>query len=343
VTHAQQSDVGSDWYTWEHSGNPNPDLEHLAVDGKRFRWSKRPSFGHPGDRRHCGCRAIPWLRPSDIKRLKAEHAPPRPEPEPAAKPAKPAKVPAPKPAKAPAPKPAKARPGSLLGTRWPKGKDDTPDEIRHEVLASGGQYHEKIKGLGDGLSDDERHHALLSLVSLAPGEMSHAKITGSLDRDTGRIKLTISGVTREDGDVERTVFQDENGEWVLDNFVLTLGAEGKPTKFAKGTGTRALARQVEAAQRLGIRRITTEAAGNKNDVKNGYYTWPRLGYDGPIPDGIKVPPAFGKPALVSELMATQEGRDWWKAHGHTFGASFDTTPGSRSMRVLEAYRKETGR
>jgi predicted kinase len=72
VTHANQLDAGCDWYTWEHSGNPNPDPEHLAAHLKRFQWSKRPSFGHPGDRRYCGCRARPFLRPSDIKRLRAE-------------------------------------------------------------------------------------------------------------------------------------------------------------------------------------------------------------------------------------------------------------------------------
>ena len=75
VTAASQQDVGSDQYTWEHSGNPNPDPEHLAANGKRFRWSKRPTFGHPGERRYCGCRAVPYLDRATIRRLRAESKP----------------------------------------------------------------------------------------------------------------------------------------------------------------------------------------------------------------------------------------------------------------------------
>ncbi len=74
VTRAHQEAAETDWYTWEHSGNPNPDPQHLAAHGKRFRWARRPAFGHPGDRPNCGCRAVPLLRAVDLRRLRAKSA-----------------------------------------------------------------------------------------------------------------------------------------------------------------------------------------------------------------------------------------------------------------------------
>ncbi len=62
---------------------------------------------------------------------------------------------------------------------------------------------------------------------------------------------------------------------------------------------------------------------------------------------LKIPPELhaGIPRerlVVSDLRATKEGRDWWKANGTTFEATFDPRPGSRSMQLLDAYMKEKG-
>lgn len=78
ATRAQQEAVGSDEYDWQHSGAKDPDPEHLAANGKRFRWSRRPSFGHPGDRRNCGCRARPVLLPAVVEKLREQIEPEAP-------------------------------------------------------------------------------------------------------------------------------------------------------------------------------------------------------------------------------------------------------------------------
>ena len=39
-------------------------------------------------------------------------------------------------------------------------------------------------------------------------------------------------------------------------------------------------------------------------------------------------------------MCTAEGRDWWKANGHSIDLSFDLKEGSLNRRIWEAYLRE---
>ena len=107
----------------------------------------------------------------------------------------------------------------------------------------------------------------------------------------------------------------------------------------KGMGLAIFADQVENAAALGITEIRTEAA--RGPTFNGYYTWARFGYDGAIPGGLApLPDALKSAKRISEVMGSQEGRDWWRANGVTFNGEFDLTEGSYSRRTLDAYRAE---
>lgn len=120
-------------------------------------------------------------------------------------------------------------------------------------------------------------------------------------------------------------------------------------KTGTGIGTRVLNRQVQEAAEAGLEEIHCTAAGKKGREENGYYTWPRLGYDGDIPERVmdklvlqKDSPYHGKkfeevPRNVSGLMRTREGREWWRDNGHTFQAKFDLSEGSLSRRILDEY------
>lgn len=111
----------------------------------------------------------------------------------------------------------------------------------------------------------------------------------------------------------------------------------------KGHGHEMFADQVATAQDLGFDRITTEASGAKDADKNGYYTWPRLGYDGPLkkshlkgmPEDLRA--ALPEKPTIQDLFAAEGGRDWWKENGSTVSLGFDLTPGSRSEQALHAY------
>jgi len=122
-------------------------------------------------------------------------------------------------------------------------------------------------------------------------------------------------------------------------------------------GTELLANQVRALRALGATKINTHAArydtDNPNYAMNGYYTWPRLGYDAALPRDKynRLPPDLkaqvdanptgsAKRRSVLGLMTTKAGRDWWKANGDDLDMEFDLKDGSLSMRTLEAYLAE---
>jgi hypothetical protein len=101
----------------------------------------------------------------------------------------------------------------------------------------------------------------------------------------------------------------------------------------EGIGTRMLATQVQAAEREGFRDIRTMAAGRAGTSWSGYYVWPRLGYDGEIdkdfleemPDDVRSgieELAGDDPPRFIHLMASPEGRDWWRDNGRDVELAF---------------------
>ncbi len=108
----------------------------------------------------------------------------------------------------------------------------------------------------------------------------------------------------------------------------------------KGFATRVLHRQLANAQRIGVTRIET-TAGRRCD-ENGYYTWPRLGFEGPLSPRIqgKLPPGLERARTVLDLMACEKGRLWWSEHGETIRVAFDLCAGSRSRNAFRRYLRE---
>jgi len=115
----------------------------------------------------------------------------------------------------------------------------------------------------------------------------------------------------------------------------------------QGLGLRVFHRQLENAKMLGVTRI--EADAGRRAGENGYYTWPRFGFDGLLPSDVwrDLPPAMKGMRSVLDLMACQPGRQWWKRHGRTIPVAFDVARGSRSRQVFDRYvrlrRKATWR
>lgn len=82
--------------------------------------------------------------------------------------------------------------------------------------------------------------------------------------------------------------------------------------------------QSQAAHEIGITRIT--AFGQQGGDNNGYYTLPRAGFDGDTEHG-----------KLSDIMKTQQGRDFWKQHGKATHLTFDTHPKGLSRSTLDNY------
>jgi hypothetical protein len=104
-----------------------------------------------------------------------------------------------------------------------------------------------------------------------------------------------------------------------------------------GLGLRILHRQVAAAAALGVDRI--EVVAGRRREENGYYTWPRFGFEGVLPARLRrmLPIGLGSAKTVLDLMECEKGRAWWRENGVTIGARFDLAAGSRSRAALDRY------
>lgn len=138
---------------------------------------------------------------------------------------------------------------------------------------------------------------------------------------------------------------DKEGNRFVKNEII-----GVSPKYQKeGLGVEIFSRQVENASVDGFAYISTHAAGKHGSNMNGYYTWPRFGYDESIQSlsrknwrlARKVKEKYPEAKSIRDVMKTKEGRDWWKENGADLrNARFDLTEGSVSRQVLNAYIEE---
>jgi hypothetical protein len=105
----------------------------------------------------------------------------------------------------------------------------------------------------------------------------------------------------------------------------------------RGIGLRIFRRQVIGSASLGVNRIEV-VAGRRAD-ENGYYTWPRFGFDGALPARLRraLPLGLQNARTVLDLMECEPGRAWWREHGVTIRAKFDLAAGSRSRETWDRY------
>jgi hypothetical protein len=110
-----------------------------------------------------------------------------------------------------------------------------------------------------------------------------------------------------------------------------------------GLGLEVFCSQVRNAATLGVDRIEA-IAGRRND-ENGYYTWPRYGFQGRLPASIRhlVSMSLDDSRTILDLMSSEKGRDWWRENGVTIPVQFRLAAGSRSRRTLARYVRERTR
>lgn len=142
--------------------------------------------------------------------------------------------------------------------------------------------------------------------------------------------------------IERRLFQQDDGTHVLDvvgndSFILEETWQGR------GIGTCALALQVEAAHRLGFSHLIADAAGWSGSEYSGYAVWPKLGYDGQVPEDVlarfepDVLTALGltdMPLRVSDFMTTPERVAAWEKFGRGFPMKFMLSSGGKALEKM---------
>lgn len=190
---------------------------------------------------------------------------------------------------------------------------------------------------------------LSAFMGIEHGEIMVQDVDASPNRST--LKIAARFIDDEGfviGSAERVIIAKKLPDGARRLVMTNNTFELKSRSQHKGLGTKTLLRQVKALRKAGFEKIELTASKMQDPDFNGYYTWPRLGFDGAInsmaiqtkaQEDLNIP----RPNKVSEIMQLgKRGADWWKANGHTILADFDLNPKSLSSRVLAAYQKEKG-
>lgn len=204
------------------------------------------------------------------------------------------------------------------------------------------------------LDEDERIAAVASTVGMPDDAIVRISEVGPYVRkysDDSRmpgavgIRVTVAHSKLKSGNVSRFIGIDRNGKKFIKNEILIVEKEHQKS----GIGLEIFARQVENASEQGFDYISTHAAGGPKSEFNGYYTWPRFGYNESLSSierkspklAEKIRDVFPDARHMRDVMATKEGRDWWKANGRDlYNAKFDLKPNSWSQYILSEYLAE---
>jgi hypothetical protein len=177
------------------------------------------------------------------------------------------------------------------------------------------------------------------------GAPDDAKVTVEAGKDGKSLSVAVEGPGLK---ATRTFVRLGPGVVCVNEYIRLEDTGG-------GRGSDVFARQVEQCAANGVVQLQCHAARKNDrgaDAFNGYYTWPRLGYDQDFEDlEMQGPTAtrlvaeaqrlFPGADRVADLMTTKEGRDWWKANGtDLLVCRFDLREGSRSRQVLDTYLEE---
>lgn len=192
--------------------------------------------------------------------------------------------------------------------------EEDPEKIRQELH---GLLGEQAKSAG--MTPEQMVMDLAGGGGLA-GQIKEARIVVQTLGD--RSAVTVLGEGDHIMEMERLLTFKNGRLRSVRNMILELSEEAPP-----GTGTRMLATQVASVKDAGCSHIVTTGAGNADSDYVGYYVWPLLGFDAPIPENevdqmpreLKeelIDTGGGPPFYISELMSFQEGRDWWKENGN---------------------------
>lgn len=186
--------------------------------------------------------------------------------------------------------------------------------------------------------------AVLELIDeeackLLSGAPSWSTVTAT--REPHRIVLRVQGPV-----IDRMVRYLEfrhDGTIILRNHVFVIDAGYTGRCFS----ARSLTVQARAALEAGIDHIVTNATGCWQlsqlpiaDRFIGYYVWPRLGFEAPIPQSCyrHLPERFQRHKMVSELMHDEGDQQEWLRHGDDLNnAKFAVSSDSTSWQLLLRY------
>jgi GNAT superfamily N-acetyltransferase len=191
--------------------------------------------------------------------------------------------------------------------------------------------------------------ASLAEVASYVGAPDDATVTVSL-HGKADLKISIEHPAFSEPCIRYIVFTAKGYKPYLKNELIKI----KPLHQGQGLGTQIFSRQIEqAAASDKFTHVECHAArwdASGNDTFNGYYTWAVMGYQAYFSDMEGTTDPKQKQMLrqleqdhpgvesLLELVATPEGREWWKKHGcDVYDAKFVLKKDSPSLQHLRKY------
>lgn len=319
ITSTRAQELGSEWFVWRTRQDERVRSRHVDLEGTEWRWSAPPADqGLPGEPPNCRC----WAQALPVGTVGQPTATPAPAPPPPPPPT-PAPVPEPVPAlpsQAPPPPPVTASTAPDLST------------ARRVDLFGGQSEAEATQAIARALGQPLTPADVVGLAGV--DDLTGVSVSMRSD-GPNRIGLSLVGPGYT---LERSYSLRADGLYAYHEFFQL----DRALRDA-GLGRDIFGRQVDALREAGFQAVETKAAGGPGQPLVGYYVWPRLGFDAPIPAGLltTLPAELSSATQLSDLMASAAGRDWWRANGTAVEVAFDLDPDSRASQVLEAYLAAT--
>lgn len=117
-----------------------------------------------------------------------------------------------------------------------------------------------------------------------------------------------------------------------------------------GRGAEIFNSQIQTLRNAGFNEVTVTAGGSYGSSMNGYYTWARFGYE-PTNNPTMGVSQFNdhlqskgitnsNVSKFTDIMKTDEGRDWWTLNGRQWSGTFKLQGDGYSINTLNSYMQE---
>jgi hypothetical protein len=235
------------------------------------------------------------------------------------------------------------------------------DHVKFRIRLDEDEDQERLEQIFGTDDPDEISDRIMDLAGAGGVAPLVREVDTLVWNEGNRLMLKVIGRGDHGLRFDRNLIYDATGDedqpyepGAIENQLISVDKTAPP-----GVGTRMLASQVAAASEAGFPGIEAEAA--RSDKMNGYYTWPRLGFNAELTQGHldeledENPEAAWMVQQLAEadsdrmwpkapielvhVMAVPEARDWWEREGHTVMAYFPLSDldGGKAYNILKEY------
>lgn len=213
----------------------------------------------------------------------------------------------------------------------------------------------------DGGPDFEKAYQAAVKKGYLPSGMTHRQIleASGYHGDFGKVTKLEASIEMRDKE-EGFKVRYETKEMVMQTFHhkdyiywdLMYPKPGEQLPKGTGLGRKALKNVIDYGEKSGKKRIDIYAAAMINGgPANGFYTWPRYGFDTKHPDHLgyfndspSAPPIAKRKKSFHDFMHDKAGRNYWRSEGSWLGSglypwglemTFDLKKGSKHRKFFD--------